>query len=1807
MEMLSKKNPEAFGTKDLSAEEKAKYDRYKAEEYSSKYDGNIEMHDSAKMMTAVPNERRIDDNGGKVYFYGEEDLLRESGNYDGKYGTAVFDKQPSKKGDLSDLVKSLENVEKVEHQVFVDPSVKLTKDQLAKQEKELVQKFKENLITLERSGTSPEVLEKHTIKFEAYLEDLRAGKAIYTPIDGKIETGNRGKITTTSIGAGLATVITAENPIFETVVVDQQNTIGKIFLQIIRENPGAPLTTILTLVQQAMAQIAQTEVWRQEPELSNFILDEVVRTLAIAYILDYNLPRDIERLSENALSTYQGILTMLCNQIKDLHASFSATTLEAGTQQITEMLMHQLASVCCSGKQLKVVYDEMQERIDSILLKTRLFEFVKTHPGLEHKAGVRPGGTFVMVYLEGDEKSVSQASSFTDIKFLELPKVESVSEEEMILQLWEVEQQFTFRFINQKFANEMREELLKEDKAVYSMVVIQDDLASTVRGFASLLNKNFAIRGVLDKISAASKGNTLRLTFNNKTGIEGEGYFQCNNPAILGTIEPIEFKIERSIEELLNVKDRVIADFSLPYMCCSDCAPVNFVIPKDPPILRLPEKYVCLKDGEPVTPLPFSVSPEDGEIEAEVYGGIESGLTFDDEGKAFFDASLTDPSLHGKEIGFKVDGEATNCKIVVYAEPPLSVTSEVRYLDELKTAAEVTFTVSDIYPNLTHTWKDGLEGHVSNELPDANGKVSFTYTDLPVNDTNTINPTVTISNGFCEKVVEIGAITFDDPITEVKLEIQNTFCIDNANGQPTEIPFTLIEPEGLTIRFANEKFEGLTVADKTLLIDPSRFKKFYAPIEFTLGTLPTEASLTVFPSLFVNISQVQGEVVFRDDEYYQEYFFTSVFDDTVNTDGITMIWEVDGVEVGQGKELTHQFLIQEEPTTYKVSLKAAQEGGCATESVTEVTVENPEFKLTLPGNQTTYCLNDENAYPISIFPASEGVKLEGLGISHEEEKDQYFFTPSQTGLSEAGTVAVSIDGAVYLKLRVETIAVARFDVKIENGEVVVINTSDNADQYVFEVGNDVQTFTTKETYRRKVDLFDQQVIDVTLTTVTFCGKDIAKQVGISLETKLTLPVKHVCLKDGDEAKPLAFDVVPESAKVAANVDDNIKSGLFYDENRKPFFDPFMTDPKLYGKPIEFTLDGRLTDCAITVYPELPLSVNSSVSYNETKTEAQVTFRVSEVYSDVEYHWSDSLGNEATKTPDADGNISFFYTGLPVNESNTVDFFLKLTNGSCVTDIPMEPITFEEPILDFSLSIQDTFCMGDADNEFVKIPFTNIQPEGLTIGIEEEPVEGLRIEGTDLVIDLPSFKRFSETIRFTLGGNPTSAKITIYPAFEIAISSKDQGLKWENNQLMGTYLLNAVLPDGMSSAGLTFEWEIGGQIVSSASRVTRDFPVYQSPMGYEVRLRVLQEGACPIETSTILNVEYPEFFMSIENNRLDYCSNDSKAYTVSLNPPVNGVIIDGLGMSRIDAENRNVFTPDQTGLAAAGPVPLSFDGLTYLTLNITTVAEARFEVQIVNGDVIITNSSDPADAYIFTVNEEVFEYTTRRSIKRPVDSFQESFIDVTLKTISFCGEGYAEQLGIKIKDDNPDDNNPDPDNNTNCAGETLERINKDKNNLPSVADLNIQPEVEYLVVDQTQTQYDNAQIPGALDGGMFSDLPTFGILFSDAGLYIDKLRLDDKVRKVLSEYLVAQAKLFFNLLHCQPHEKLRAEEQNILELISGLLGVLSTLRTNQIQYDTNKELEDFLKSYIASTTVIDFIKEEIRSKLLPEVQASNNVL
>ncbi len=861
-------------------------------------------------------------------------------------------------------------------------------------------------------------------------------------------------------------------------LTSDEDTLGVYMKRAIEENEKGSANDIMAHFNNNTSEIAASENWKADNNLAEFILKDIPTTLAYTYILDNRIPDRLVEIDHKTLTQYKLTIDQLCRYVKNLQTKYkNLDKIEEGSKQIMGLLINQLSTVCCSAKKLEILLKEIEKRKKEILLQIQLSEFVKKHPGLEHKAGVSPGGTFVMVYLTDDEKGSSvYEDTILEIEFLEQPNIddEGLDGDEGVIKLWNDKLSTKFAFLHQ--VSEETQNPLDE------VVIIGQTIEDTVENFSEFLNRIWKRAGQTS-VQAKAEGQQLVIKISGRPVEANSLYIQFSNPAIVGENSKIFFNESTVVTSKVLKKNTVIADFCLPYMCCSDCTPINFMVPKEPVVLKLPQPYICLKKGTEVNPIPFEASPDDVIIAAEVPENVPSGLTKDENGKYVFDASLTDSSLYGKEIHFTGNGEKTDCKITVYPDFQVAVTSTVEY-DTAKTKAKVTYLVSGQVPGLIWAWDYG-NGTTSNQAPNEKGIVIVEYT-LPVNDTNTIHPTLLISNGFCEATVPMESITFDNPIS-VSLSIQNTYCLDR-EGEIVKIPFTDKEPKTGTIAIAEGEIGGLQIIDDVLMIDPIKFNDYDRLISFTVDGIPTSATIIIRPKIQVDIVQDPAGFAWEGDQLNQRYFLGARFLEDINEDTLKYLWTIDGKTAGTERSLNHRFPVNKGTNSYTVELTVVDKDRCTATKTITVSIAYPKFVLRMPNGAVEYCLNDRGSYAIAISPSIFGTKVDGLGVSQTTTGDNEF-SPARTNLTSAGNVNLSIAGDNLLTLALKQAPKANASAKVENGELILTNLSDIADSYVWSVENRIITRTNRATVRIKTSTIDSDVVTISLITSGLCGED----------------------------------------------------------------------------------------------------------------------------------------------------------------------------------------------------------------------------------------------------------------------------------------------------------------------------------------------------------------------------------------------------------------------------------------------------------------------------------------------------------------------------------------------------------------------------------------------------------------------------------------------------------------------------------------------------------------------------------------------
>jgi hypothetical protein len=191
----------------------------------------------------------------------------------------------------------------------------------------------------------------------------------------------------------------------------------------------------------------------------------------------------------------------------------------------------------------------------------------------------------------------------------------------------------------------------------------------------------------------------------------------------------------------------VLADFTLPYLCCSK---------KDPVFLVLPASQLCQNDA----PVPMTIVPVDGEVKAFVNGTTPVPAITQSGGQNLFNPGLVNPAYFGKEITFTVNDDPVETKMVVHAVPVVTVTTgEVVYGENVNAPeATVTFNITGHQPGFTYNW-DFDDNSTDNPVP-VNNVVTHKYFLGAAGTEDVYRPKVTVKNGDgCSITYNINPIT----------------------------------------------------------------------------------------------------------------------------------------------------------------------------------------------------------------------------------------------------------------------------------------------------------------------------------------------------------------------------------------------------------------------------------------------------------------------------------------------------------------------------------------------------------------------------------------------------------------------------------------------------------------------------------------------------------------------------------------------------------------------------------------------------------------------------------------------------------------------------------------------------------------------------------------------------------------------------------------------------------------------------------------------------------------------------------------
>ncbi|MBU5612519.1 hypothetical protein [Geomonas azotofigens] len=191
----------------------------------------------------------------------------------------------------------------------------------------------------------------------------------------------------------------------------------------------------------------------------------------------------------------------------------------------------------CRLDVIKALEGQYQDRLREVKQKLYLSTFLRDHPGIQHKAGVPLGGTFIVVYHEAPPRI------FNPGRGIDL--------------------------------GGLRNRLNVDSRIGTGRVTTMTSPSGATSLCAEV--EPAAMMEAFDRIGARPElaaDPDIRLVLGAFTGrVPDPGVVRPPRPAA-GDI------VEQAVGELAD--GTVIADFYLPYLCCSDCAPVQFVLPTPP-------------------------------------------------------------------------------------------------------------------------------------------------------------------------------------------------------------------------------------------------------------------------------------------------------------------------------------------------------------------------------------------------------------------------------------------------------------------------------------------------------------------------------------------------------------------------------------------------------------------------------------------------------------------------------------------------------------------------------------------------------------------------------------------------------------------------------------------------------------------------------------------------------------------------------------------------------------------------------------------------------------------------------------------------------------------------------------------------------------------------------------------------------------------------------------------------------------------------------------------------------------------------
>ena len=269
------------------------------------------------------------------------------------------------------------------------------------------------------------------------------------------------------------------------------------------------------------------------------------------------------------------------------------------------------------------LYIEFLRRVLQIKIMQQAGFYAISHPGIQHKAGVPLGGTFILIYHEAEKVEASVNTNFAVKENLAFRANADINESVKI----------------DSGAQKLRADASAQEHLMVLSAGVEEKVVIARERIITGLKKTINTETIRAEkvVNATSQVNEAKASVvGNVTGevivtatVRAEKTQDINQRILSYLADAAAYlknrKADKLDEAISDFNDGVvIADFYLPYLCCSDCPPIQMIVTGEP---EKPNQPPVARPGDNVSvQLPVNTVTLDGSTSSDPDGTINSYL-----------------------------------------------------------------------------------------------------------------------------------------------------------------------------------------------------------------------------------------------------------------------------------------------------------------------------------------------------------------------------------------------------------------------------------------------------------------------------------------------------------------------------------------------------------------------------------------------------------------------------------------------------------------------------------------------------------------------------------------------------------------------------------------------------------------------------------------------------------------------------------------------------------------------------------------------------------------------------------------------------------------------------------------------------------------------------------------------------------------------------------------------------------------------------------------------------------------------------